>query len=180
MCIFLAYVRIDAGEIFGFDSERDWLPTANYVNVSLLLRLHAWRQRLPWSYFLRVWQRPFKHIGWRTWRLIHVDIPKHKWKFKFLTNTFFYFVHRPACYTTLCPTRLSRSSTSNDWDRPHALVVISSSATDTTVPLWAMLLLVTKNIGHIFYFSFLLLISAKRTTATHLGNHAICNNASRY
>lgn len=63
---------IDPGEISGFHSERDWLPTTDYVHVSILLRLHAGRQRLPRSYFLRVRQCQFKHFRWGTRRLIHV------------------------------------------------------------------------------------------------------------
>jgi hypothetical protein len=63
---------IDPGEISGFHSERDWLPATDYVHVSILLRLHAGRQRLPRSYFLRVRQCQFKHFRWGTRRLIHV------------------------------------------------------------------------------------------------------------
>lgn len=63
---------VDAGEISGFHSERNWLSTTDYVHVSFLLRLHTRRQRLPRSYFLRIRQCQFKYFRWRTRRLIHV------------------------------------------------------------------------------------------------------------
>ena len=77
-------------------------------------------------------------------------------KRNFHPNAYFFFVSlvSSACCTILCPTHLSRSSTSNVWDQPLVLVAISSSATDTTVLLWARVPLDSKNkTDHLFLFT---------------------------
>lgn len=169
---------VDAGEISGFHSERNWLSTTDYVHVSFLLRLHTRRQRLPRSYFLRIRQCQFKYFRWRTRRLIHVCYHLQLEFFNFFTLTRFFDVVSlvsSACCTILCPTHLSRSSTSNVCDQPLVLVAISSSATDTTVLLWARVPLDSKNITDLWF-----LFTPDETTQRHPESHICFFLNSRY